>query len=156
MVITAIPPNHSAARTAVRIDEATPYQNSPDSFPVNKADLDMVMMGTPVAQHLFNTSEALIEAPYNKTNVYPASHFIKAVKKYEADSWQIAAAWIYREDQKHVKGGGYFAEDLRVLSGGRTRQCAHRHPQFDYPVQGCQIDSVTGGGHPFFPSLARS
>ncbi len=116
LVITAIPPNHSAARTAVRIDEATPYQNSPDTFPVNKADLDMVMLNVPVAQHLFNTSEALVDAPYNKTNAYPPSHFIKAIKKYEADFWHVPAAWIYREDQKHVKGGGYFDEDLRVLS----------------------------------------
>jgi hypothetical protein len=116
LVVTAIPPNRSAAKTSMRIDEASDYRSYPDAFPVTKMDGDMFMARIPVAQRVFDTAEACIAAPDNKVDDYSISRFIGTVRDLESDGWHVSSAWIFREDAKHRPGAGEFEEDLRVLS----------------------------------------
>ncbi len=116
LVVTAIPPNRSAAKTSMRIDEASDYRCYPDSFPTTKMDCDMLMTSVPVAQRVFGTAEACIAAPDNKTNDYSVARFMETAREMEANGWHISSAWIFREDAKHRPGSGEFEEDLRVLS----------------------------------------
>jgi autotransporter-associated beta strand protein len=151
LLVTALPKDYGhaipGAQTSMRIDGADDYRNNPDSFPGCKAGNSLMMQYAPASQHLFNTVSAIQVTPYNNPDPYPPGHFMNFIDAAEARGYNVAQAWVFREDWKHRPvGAGEYPEEWRVLSTSELTNIRNMLANSKRRSKNMKIIQLLGGG----------
>jgi autotransporter-associated beta strand protein len=158
LLITALPNTYGrtqpGAVATMRVDTGRDYYNDPDAFPVCKAGNGMIMIDGPASQHVFNTTQAILELPYNGTDAYPGNRVTtanNAMRDKEAQGWNVPAVFVYREDwaiDTVTNPGGAYPEDWRILSSAEIADVRNEIATSTLVSKDVKVIQLLGGHNP--------